>query len=144
MILYSLVCNHGHVFEAWFKDSAAFDRQTAARKVTCPQCGAAKVEKAPMAPRIAKKTEPERAAPLAAPTSGKDAKLGKILKTLREHVEENYDYVGERFAEEARRIHHGEAEERDIYGEATAADARALKDEGIPVAPLPFLPRRND
>jgi hypothetical protein len=143
MILYSLVCERGHAFEAWFKDSVAFDRQTAAGKVACPQCGAAKVEKAPMAPRIAKKSAAERAAPLAH-ASGKDAKLGRLLKALREHVEQNYDYVGERFAEEARRIHHGEAEERDIYGKATADDARALKEEGIPVAPLPPLPRRND
>lgn len=143
MILYSLVCEQGHAFKAWFKDSVAFDRQTAAGKVACPRCGTAKVEKAPMAPRIAKKTAAERAAPLAH-TPGKDAKLGKLLKALREHVEQNYDYVGERFAEEARRIHHGEAEERDIYGETTADDARALKEEGIPVAPLPSLPRRND
>jgi hypothetical protein len=143
MILYSLVCERDHAFEAWFPDSAAYDRQAATRAVTCPQCGSAKVEKAVMAPRIGKRKAKEEEKPLTH-ISGHDAKLGRLLQELREHVEENYDYVGERFAEEARRIHHGEVETRNIYGEATTEDVRALKDEGVPVAPLPALPRRND
>ncbi len=141
MILYSLVCEHDHAFEAWFPDSAAYDRQAGARAVTCPQCGSLKVEKAVMAPRIGKRAAKEEK-PLTH-VSGHDAKLGQMLEALREHVEQNYDYVGERFAEEARRIHHGEVETRNIYGEATSEDVRDLKDEGIPVAPLPPLPRRD-
>lgn len=142
MILYSLVCERDHAFEAWFQDSAAYERQAVARAVTCPLCGSANVDKAVMAPRLGKRAAKQEK-PLTHAT-GSDAKLGKMLQALREHVEANYDYVGERFAEEARRIHHGDVETRNIYGEATSEDVRALKDEGVPVTPLPPLPRRND
>jgi hypothetical protein len=142
MIVYSLACEQGHGFEAWFKDSAAFDRQASAGAVTCPECGTAKVEKAAMAPRIGGRAAKTEAS--VTHVSGRDAKLAKMVKALRKHVEENYDYVGERFPEEARAIHNGEAETRDIYGEATSEEARALREEGVPVAPLPFFPRRND
>jgi hypothetical protein len=102
------------------------------------------VDKAVMAPRIGGRTGGDDQAdkPLTH-VSGRDAKLGQMLQALREHVEENYDYVGERFADEARRIHYGEIESRNIYGEASSKDVRELKDEGVPVAPLPPLPRRN-
>lgn len=151
MILYSLVCEQGHEFEAWFQDSAAYDKQAAAGTVTCPQCGTVKVTKAVMAPRIGRRSGgAEEEAPSSSPAdaplrhaSARDAKLAQMLRALREHVERNYDYVGPRFAEEARRIHYGETESRDIYGETTPQEARALTEEGIPIAPLPPLPRRH-
>lgn len=138
MILYSLRCAAGHEFEAWFHDSSAFDAQSSRGQIECPACGTVKVEKALMAPSIAK-TKSERH-PVAAPgPSGGPAEFEALAAKLRAHVEQNFDYVGEKFAEEARAIHFGEKEERPIYGEASAAEAKALNDEGVKVAPLPGL-----
>jgi len=152
VIVYSLVCQKGHEFEGWFRDSAAFEAQSAGGKVLCPSCSSRKVTKAIMAPRLSKAvghgkdSPPEAAAPQPAADTqvrGIDPKLATMLTELRAHVEKNYDYVGERFAEEARKIHYGETEERRIYGEAKAEDVRSLLDEGVEIAPLPPLPRRD-
>ena len=132
MILFALRCAADHEFEGWFRDGATFDRQSAGGKISCPQCGDTSVTKAPMAPRVAR----SRSAG-AAPSP---AELRKALQELRRHVETNCDYVGERFAEEARRIHYGESDPRGIYGEASADDAKDLADEGIEVSRIPWVP----
>ncbi|MGD9868824.1 MAG: DUF1178 family protein [Hyphomicrobiales bacterium] len=129
MIRYALRCKDGHQFEAWFQNSAAFDRQAARGQVSCPQCGSAKVSKAVMAPNIASNTpSPER--------------VRAALKELREHVTANAEYVGDRFASEARKIHHEETEARGIYGEATPEEVKELNEEGVEVYPL--LPAPED
>jgi hypothetical protein len=142
MIKYALRCASGHDFESWFRDSAAFDALVTARQVACSVCGDARVEKTLMAPAVAggKKKDREAEAPLSAPETPAEA----ALKLLREHLRKNSDYVGREFADEARRIHVGESERRSIWGEATTEDAKALTDEGIPVAPIPFMSRRDD
>ena len=133
MIRYALRCTNGHAFESWFQSVAAFDTLTARKSVTCIECGSAEVEKALMAPAVA--TE----APLRQPEDPREA----ALAALRRHVEENSDYVGMNFVTEARRMHAGELPERAIHGEARLDEARALIEEGVPVAPLPFLPARK-
>ena len=158
MIRYALLCNEGHAFESWFQSSAAYDSQAKRKLVTCPVCGSAEVEKAIMAPRIVGKkgrerTEPqlESAAPpapaetpaAAAPTPlvmAQERELRAKLKELRDHIVKNADNVGERFPNEARKMHYGDIEHRPIYGEASPDEARALMDEGIEVSPLPVLP----
>ena len=135
MILFALRCAVDHEFEGWFRDGATFDRQSAAAKITCPHCGDTTVTKAPMAPRPMRSRDAE-----AAPSP---VQIRKALQELRRHVETNCDYVGERFAEEARRIHYGESGARGIYGEATADDAKDLADEGIEVGRIPWLPRTD-
>jgi hypothetical protein len=125
------------VFEGWFRDAATFDRQAAAGKVACAECGDSQVAKAPMAPRLAKRsnTAPAEAKP------GLPAEAVKMLGELRAKVESECDYVGERFSEEARRMHYGEAEKRGIYGEASDQQAKDLVDEGIEVKKIPWVPR---
>ena len=141
MILFNLVCSSGHSFECWFRDGAACESQIAAGEVTCPACGDSLVHKAPMAPHIARggvrRAETEKAeADGDAPAKA----LRQALETLRRHVEDNADYVGPRFAEEARRMHYGETGERPIYGEASPDEVKAMLDEGIAFHPLPMLP----
>jgi hypothetical protein len=146
MIVYELRCSKGHGFEGWFRDAAAFDRQAAAGKVACAVCGDSKVAKAPMAPRLAKRRgdAPRDAGPgVAAPAAEPSAEALKLLGELRKKVESECDYVGERFAEEARRIHYGETEQRGIYGEASDEQAKELGEEGIEVRKVPWLPRRD-
>jgi hypothetical protein len=138
MILFDLRCAKGHVFEAWFHNSASYDSQAKAGAVSCPACGSRKVEKAPMAPRIGKGGEATRQQ-MAAELS----EMKRQLQELRTKVEANCDYVGPQFAEEARRIHHGEVAHRDIYGEATDDEAKELVDEGIEFARIPWLPRHD-
>ena len=136
MICYSLRCAEGHAFEAWFRSSGAFEEQRAAGQVSCAVCGSDAVEKAPMAPSL----RGGRDAPaLTGPATPAEAALRK----LRRHIERTSDYVGPEFPAEARRIHAGEAEKRSIWGEASREDARALKEEGVPVAPIPWM-RRSD
>jgi len=150
MIVYALRCDSGHGFEAWFKDAASFDSLSAAGEVACPDCGSIAVAKAPMAPNIARsrgaaalpvpvETHPK---PEPRPAAERKERLGALreaLLALRRHVEATHDYVGDRFAEEARAMHDGAAAEREIYGEATLEEARDLLEEGIPVAPLPMV-----
>jgi len=148
MILYNLCCSADHVFEAWFRDSAAYDEQAAAGEVLCPVCGNASVAKAPMAPRIARgggggdKEDVSDPAPQTY-TNTKAAEMRRMLTELRRHVEENSDYVGDKFAEEARKIHYGEKEERNIYGEATEDQAEELSEEGVKIGRIPWLPRTD-
>lgn len=129
MILFTLRCSAGHEFEAWFRDGAAYEAQAAADEVACPECGETTVVKAPMAPSVARtRAEPS------------PAEVRRALQTLRRHVETNCDYVGDKFAEEARKIHKGESERKGIYGEATAEESRELAEEGIEVARIPWVP----
>jgi hypothetical protein len=136
MILYSLQCRSGHGFEAWFRTGADFDAQAKRGQLECPHCGTREVQKAVMAPAVAKGAG-ERQAVAAPGPSGGSAEFEALAAKLRAHVEANFDYVGEKFSEEARRIHYGEREERGIYGEASGAEAKALAEEGIRIAPLP-------
>ncbi len=138
MILFDLRCAKGHVFEAWFRNNASYESQEKAGAVNCPSCGSRRIEKAPMAPRIGKGSRLTRRQ-MAAQLS----EMKRQLKELQAKVEANCDYVGSGFAEEARRIHYGEVERRDIYGEATDDEARELDDEGIEFARIPW-PRRHD
>jgi hypothetical protein len=150
MIRYALACAEGHSFESWFQDSAAFDKQARQKLVTCPICGSAKVEKAIMSPRLAG-TRKRGAARAPAPAratdktpvammSPQEQELRSKLKELREHLTKNADYVGQRFPEEARKMHYGEADHRSIYGEASPDEAKKLHEEGIEFHPLPILP----
>ena len=187
MILYNLRCHKDHVFETWFRDSAAYDSQTKAAVVECPVCGSSKVEKAIMAPHVTKSAERSRSrgedagvpavAPTAVPTAApasktpaskapmssapmsgapvsgattkamreveQSAKMRRALQELRRQVEESFDYVGPEFAEEARKIHYGETDERPIYGETSDEEAEALEEEGVSVSRIPWLPREN-
>ncbi|WP_029009176.1 DUF1178 family protein [Azospirillum halopraeferens] len=137
MILFQLKCTSDHRFEAWFRDGAAYDAQAAAGTIACPVCGDTAVTKAPMAPRIAKgRTAEEKRAAVA-------AEVVRQLGELRRTVEENCDYVGDRFAEEARRIHYGETQARGIYGEASGEEVSELREEGVSVAAIPWLPRTD-
>jgi hypothetical protein len=145
VIRYALCCEAGHSFESWFNNSTAFDRQVARGLVTCPLCGSAKVEKAIMAPALSGGRE--AAAPAAEPektpvaiVSKEEVEVRKKLKELRDHIVKSADYVGEKFPEEARRMHYGEIEHRSIYGEASPDAAKSLADEGIEFHPLPRLP----
>ena len=145
MIRYALCCETGHTFESWFNNSTAFDRQAARGLVTCPMCGSAKVEKAIMAPalgggREAPAPEPEPEKTPVAIVSKEEVDLRKKLKELRDHIVKSADYVGEKFPEEARRMHYGEIEHRSIYGEASPDAAKSLAEEGIEFHPLPRLP----
>ena len=150
MIVYDLACDKGHTFEAWFKDSAAYDRQEKKKQLSCAVCGSSRVRKAPMAPRIgsAKGKDAGEDAPAPAsyandPTMKKAAALMKELAELRRHVEKNADYVGPKFAEEARQMHYGEKTRRNIYGEASNKDAKELSEEGIEFARIPWMPRHD-
>lgn len=129
MIRYDLRCANGDEFEAWFGSIADYDVQAEKGQVHCPHCGITQVEKAPMAPAVrtsrSKQAQKERAVAMA------------MAAKVREHIKDNFDYVGDKFADEARKIHSGESEERAIYGETTPEEARALAEEGVPASPLP-------
>ena len=154
MIRYTLRCDHGHAFESWFQSSTAYEAQEKRKLVSCPVCGSAKVERAIMAPQIVSKKGRESAVPapaaaaateVAAPAAtpllmAQERELRAKLKELREHIVKNADNVGERFPNEARKMHYGDIEHRPIYGEASPDEARALIDEGVEVTPLPVLP----
>jgi hypothetical protein len=133
MILFALRCRAGHEFEGWFRDSGAFGAQLAAAEIACPHCGDTAVEKAVMAPRLGRSREPS-------PPAADPAQMRKALAELRRQVEAHCDYVGPRFAEEARRIHYGETDPRGIYGEASREESQALVDEGIRFGQIPWIP----
>ena len=139
MIRYNLQCRKAHQFEAWFRDSALYDAQVAAGEVTCPVCGSKKVEKAVMAPSISTGKRREKAKA----ETEQAAKVLKGLREMRQQVEANCDYVGPSFAEEARKIHYGESEQRNIYGETDAKEAETLKEEGVAVQRIPWVPLEN-
>ena len=132
MIRYALVCEHGHEFEGWFGASADYDDQASRGLLQCPVCETQAVRKQIMAPAVAgtKRTAPD-------PTPQARAMMMEAMSRVRAHVEENFDYVGDAFAREARAIHEGRSEDRGIYGEATPAEVKKLVDDGVPVAPLP-------
>ena len=152
MIRYNLRCDRGHAFESWFQSSQAYETQEKRKLVNCPSCGSAKVERAIMAPRIVSKKSRDRAAPAPAaateattPAStplmmAQERELRAKLRELRDHIVKNADNVGERFPNEARKMHYGDIEHRPIYGEASPEEARSLIDEGVEVSPLPVLP----
>jgi hypothetical protein len=157
MIHYHLRCERGHAFESWFQSSAAYEQQEKRKLVNCPICNSAKVERDIMAPRIVSKKGRERAEPVPAPAAAAptnevaapastplmmapERELRAKLRELRDHIVKNADNVGERFPNEARKMHYGDIEHRPIYGEASPDEARALIDEGVEVSPLPVLP----
>ena len=157
MIKYSLQCNKGHRFDGWFASGDAYDKQAKRKLVTCPVCGSDGVQKSVMAPRIAgtrqnkladapvtkrRRGKPQVAAPelMAAQLPAAQKALLEAMRNLRKEVEANAEYVGPKFADEARKIHHEEAPARGIYGEATPEEAKALHEEGVTVYPLPVLP----
>ncbi len=149
MIQYALKCSNGHTFDSWFQSAAAYDKLASAGMVTCAVCGCSQVEKAIMTPRVrpARTANARSEAPMpeAAPinVATPTPEVAEVLSELRRKVEENSDYVGKDFASEARKIHLGDAPERSIYGEARPEDAKALIEDGVPVAPLPFIPSRK-
>jgi hypothetical protein len=162
MIKYRLRCANDHAFESWFKDSATYERQEKRKLLECPVCGNAKVERAIMAPNVTKKgnARPRQPAPEAPaePTGAPEAppsvpaampgpamppEMRKMLVELRRQVEKNCDYVGDKFADEARKIHYGETDKRGIYGETSDEEAAALADEGIEFGKLPWVPKGN-
>ncbi|TMK11395.1 MAG: DUF1178 family protein [Alphaproteobacteria bacterium] len=154
MIRYSLRCDRGHAFESWFQSSSAYEQQEKRKLVNCPTCGSDKVERAIMAPQIVSKKGHETPAPAPAPAAStevtapastpllmaQERELRAKLKELRDHIVKNADNVGERFPNEARKMHYGDIEHRPIYGEASPDEARALIEEGVEVSPLPVLP----
>jgi hypothetical protein len=145
MITFDLKCAKGHVFEAWFASSQGFERDAKAGRVECPMCGSTKVEKAPMAPNIAAGRGGEaREAPVAPdPRAARQAEAFRMMRELQSRIERDFDHVGDRFAEEARKIHYGEVEKRGIYGSATPEESDGLKDEGIEFGQIPWLPRHD-
>ncbi len=137
MIRFSLHCDHGHEFEGWFRDNADFDRQAERKLVSCPSCGSLEVRKSLMAPAVSTSRSKEQVAI----AMGEAQK--QVLDEMRElsrKVRENADYVGDQFAEEARKIHFGETEARGIYGEASREDVHSLIEDGVDVMPLPVFP----
>jgi len=154
MIHYQLRCEQDHSFDGWYKDSAAFEKLAGAGLIECPVCGGTRVERALMAPAIGKVREtealPQPAAPqpeagpaMQAAAGPMPAQVLALLQRMRAEVEKSCDYVGHEFADEARRIHRGERERRGIYGETSDSEAEALREEGIEVARLPWVPRAD-
>lgn len=136
MIRYALTCEHDHGFEAWFASSADYDVQAERGLVECPVCGSTQVRKQVMAPAVAgtkKAATPDVAVKM-------QTMMMEAAREVRAHVERNFDYVGDAFAREARDIHEGRSERREIYGEATPEEVRKLKEDGVPCAPLPAAP----
>lgn len=131
MIKYALKCSDGHSFESWFQSAAAYDALEAKGLVICAVCGGAEVSKALMAPKVS-----DGARALTTPTSDVEGKIA----ALRKKVESEATYVGGKFAEEARRLHDDKID-KPIYGEASGPEVKRLLDDGVPVAPLPFLPK---
>ena len=149
MIRYSMTCKAGHGFDSWFQNAAAFGALQAAGQLACPVCGLAEVEKTLMAPAVVpgRSTAPAVPSVPSAPgrplLDGPQSEVEAAIAALRRQIEENSDYVGLNFAAEARRMHDGDAPARAIHGEARPDEARALIEDGVPVAPLPFLPARK-
>lgn len=150
MIVFDLKCRKDHVFEGWFADSAAFEAQVKAGEVACPVCGDKKIAKALMAPNVATRSSAAKGAELAAPAPEKTLALAQqkeqaaqvmaMMRAVKDHVEKNFEHVGPRFADEARKIHYGESDKRNIYGQATREQAEELVEEGIEVGQIPDLP----
>ncbi|MGE4373496.1 MAG: DUF1178 family protein [Xanthobacter sp.] len=159
MILYTLQCAQGHRFESWFPSSSSYEEQRARGFVSCPECGATDVEKAIMAPSVARTDKgaqnssasvaeevasPSAAMPQLAAVSGPEKELQALMRQVREHVVKNADYVGDDFARLARRMHEGDEEHRAIYGEATSEEVKALHKDEVEVFSLPLLPEEQN
>lgn len=148
MIKYAIQCEVGHAFEGWFRNSDDFDNQIAAGHLQCPVCGSGNVAKSLMAPSVSGtrsqdqiSKEPNSASlPAASLTEEQQGQMQDMLRALRKSVVESSDYVGDKFAEEARKIHFKETEKRGIYGEATVDEVKSLAEDGIDCLPLPVLP----
>ena len=173
MIRYTVRCKAGHDFEGWYRDSKTYETLQAAGAISCPDCGSTAVARAPMAPALSGTKATPRNAPTPAerddgtaadspaaspasdagphlPVSAQDAKrihvMGRIREAMveiRRHVEKNADYVGPKFADEARKIHYGETQERSIYGEATDSESEAMREEGIEFGRIPWVPKAD-
>ncbi|WP_163272898.1 DUF1178 family protein [Chelativorans alearense] len=137
MIRFELTCEKEHAFDAWFRNGEDFEAQKSRKLVSCPHCGSHEVEKALMAPAVSKGTKKPQ---MALGMTEEQKKALAQLKALSEKVRENADYVGGKFAEEARKIHFGEVEARGIYGEATPEEAKGLAEDGVEFMPLPVFP----
>jgi hypothetical protein len=142
MIKYALSCDHDHGFEGWFGSSSDYDDQAARGLVGCPLCGSTAVRKQIMSPSVvgtrAQKVAPE-------PSAQMREMMKTALGEMRRQVEESFDYVGDRFAKEARDIHDGKSEDRGIYGEASPTEVKALVEDGIRIAPLPpAAPKKSE
>ena len=140
MIRYALHCDDGHGFESWFRDSDAYDSQAKVGLLACPVCGSGKIAKQIMSPAVSVHDEVVPARRSMTMMGGKDREIRAMLRAFRQHLEANAENVGAGFADEARKIHHGEADARAIYGETSLDEAKALTEEGIEVMPVPDLP----
>lgn len=146
MIRYSLKCANDHRFESWFKSADAFETLRTSSMVECPACGSEDVEKTLMSPNVpsnSKKGDDIVSGKGAPMVAGPDPKLERALSELRQHIEKNSDYVGNRFADEATAMHNGNVPERSIYGEVKPEEAKKLAEDGIPAVPLPFIPKQK-
>jgi hypothetical protein len=141
LIRFSLSCDHDHEFEAWFRSNDDFDRQKKRGLVDCPTCGSSKVQKALMAPAVSTGRKREK---IALAMNDMQKKAMAEMKALSEKIRENADYVGDKFAEEARKIHFGETEQRGIYGEATLDEAKSLAEDGVGFMPIPVFPEDHN
>ena len=137
MIRFSLVCEHAHEFEGWFRSNNDFDTQVKRGFVDCPACGSKKIGKALMAPAVSTGRSREK---VALAMGEEQKKALAQLKAMAEKIRENADYVGDKFAEEARKIHFGETDPRGIYGEATLEEAQSLAEDGVSFMPVPVFP----
>jgi len=159
MIVFDLICSNEHVFEAWFADSQTFENQVVEGDVSCPVCGDVKIKKAPMAPNIStskQRSDSNSSEATAIPSASSInenpslalkpenvAEAMKVLKKMQQHIKDNFDHVGEKFPEEVRKMHYGEADHRNVYGDATPEEADELREEGIDVSQMPWLPRHD-
>jgi hypothetical protein len=141
VIKYSLSCDNGHSFEGWFSTSSDFDQQVASGFLTCPVCNSAAISKSLMAPSVSTARKKEAKQQMAMDLARREA-MAKLREAVS-HIRANAEDVGEKFPEEARKIHYGEADARGIIGEASLSDVRELLDEGIEIAPLPDLPEEG-
>jgi hypothetical protein len=144
MIVFDLLCSNDHEFESWFQDSATYEKLAKAKHVTCPVCGDTKVSKSLMAPAVSgtKKKSGDKKA-VSAQAAQQMGQYLEAVKEMRKQVEDNCDYVGDKFPEEARKMHYGEAKTRNIYGDATDTEAEALKEEGVEVQRIPWTPTED-
>jgi len=137
VIHFSLHCDQSHEFEGWFRDNADFDAQSKRGLVECPVCGSKKVEKSLMSPAVSTGRRKET---MALAANAEQQRIMSEIKALAGKMKENADYVGDKFAQEARKIHFGETEQRGIYGEANAEEIKSLAEDGVPFLPIPVLP----
>ena len=141
MIRFSLGCQNDHSFDGWFRNSDDFDKQKKRGLIACPKCGSVKVDKALMAPSVSTGRKREK---MALAMNVEQKKALAQLKALSDKMRENADYVGNKFAEEARKIHFGETDARGIYGEATPEEAKGLVEDGVDFMPIPVFPEERN